>query len=149
MRRGAGWQPSGKRTHLLYEIISNQIQHRMSPVWRHSGEAGLQGGGGRVWERVDVIFSRRHVGSSSQLYPFHVFIVSLHLCLQLSLAHPLSFFYITSQRSFLKHPKNIFKICEHFYQKIRSIILSLGSFYSGTTSKEEMSVIRMEKKNWS
>lgn len=44
-RRGAGWQPSGKRTHLLYEIISNQIQHRMSPVWRHSGEAGLRGGG--------------------------------------------------------------------------------------------------------
>lgn len=38
-----GWLAgSGKRTHLLYEIISDQIQHRMSPVWRDSG-----GGGGR------------------------------------------------------------------------------------------------------
>lgn len=35
---------SGKRTHLLYEIISNQIQHRMSPVWTDSGEAGLWSG---------------------------------------------------------------------------------------------------------
>lgn len=46
--RGAvrGWLAgSGKRTHLLYEIISNQEQHRMSPVWRDSGEVGLWGEG--------------------------------------------------------------------------------------------------------
>lgn len=43
---------------------------------------GITGRRGRVWERTEVIFSRRRVGSSSQLYPFHVFIVSLHLCLQ-------------------------------------------------------------------
>lgn len=50
-----GWLAgSGKRTHLLYEIISDQIQHRMSPVWRDSGgreggREGLQGGGVRMY----------------------------------------------------------------------------------------------------
>lgn len=37
---------SRKRTHLLYEIISKQIQHRMSPVRTDSGEAGLGSGAG-------------------------------------------------------------------------------------------------------
>lgn len=69
---GPGWQPSGKRTHLLYEIISNQTRPRMSPVWRRSGEAGLWGGGG-------VVSSRRQVGSSSQLFLFYVFNVTLRV----------------------------------------------------------------------
>lgn len=35
---------SRKRTHLLYEIISKEIENRMSPVWTDSGEAGLGSG---------------------------------------------------------------------------------------------------------
>lgn len=65
---GAGWQPLGKRTHLLYEIISFQIQHRMSPVWGRSGEAGLWGGGGQGGRMSVVSRIARQENADSQRF---------------------------------------------------------------------------------
>lgn len=78
-----GWLAgSGKRTHLLYEIISDQIQHRMSPVWRDSG--GREGGGitGRRGTYVSYVRVGVWYGGELHVFPSHlVTVVFMSLCL--------------------------------------------------------------------